>query len=304
LVYNLLTPTGEITVPLSARTFRVFVISTFGDLHWERDALQKRVYPRLAALCAQHGTRFQAIDLRWGISQEAGLDQRVLPLCLAEIARCQRVSPRPNFIVLLGNRYGGRPARPSIEAKIFEPMLVALDDAASRDLLRTWYRLDANAIPPTYYLEPRRGAWMDWACWFSEEQRLRRAMERAVEAMDLRTEERRRFGASATEIEVLHGALEADDAQDHVFCFFRDLSEIAPGSMSHLLDLNERGEPDREARARLDELKHKLRKRLPHNVFEYQPNCCVVWSRKSPAHAHPRRKNLAARIAHKLQCRH
>ncbi len=30
--------------------------------------------PRLRQLCQQHGARFQAIDLRWGVSQEASLD--------------------------------------------------------------------------------------------------------------------------------------------------------------------------------------------------------------------------------------
>ena len=33
----------------TARTFRVFVSSTFSDLVAERNALQRRVYPRLAA---------------------------------------------------------------------------------------------------------------------------------------------------------------------------------------------------------------------------------------------------------------
>jgi len=35
-----------------ARTFRVFVSSTFSDLKAERNALQERVFPRLRALAA------------------------------------------------------------------------------------------------------------------------------------------------------------------------------------------------------------------------------------------------------------
>src|SRR4029077_12673550 len=92
-----------------SKVFRVFVSSTFSDLKAERDALQRHVWPALSILCRQHGARFQSIDLRWGVSEEAGFDQQTMPICLGEIARCQQVSPRPNFIVLLGDRYGWRP---------------------------------------------------------------------------------------------------------------------------------------------------------------------------------------------------
>jgi len=58
----------------TARTFRIFVSSTFSDLKVERSALQERVFPRLRELCAQHGARFQAIDLR---REVAGTGDRV-----------------------------------------------------------------------------------------------------------------------------------------------------------------------------------------------------------------------------------
>jgi hypothetical protein len=61
-------------MPTTTRTFRVFVSSTFEDLKAERDALQRDVFPRLRALCERHGARFQAIDLRWGVRDEAAMD--------------------------------------------------------------------------------------------------------------------------------------------------------------------------------------------------------------------------------------
>jgi hypothetical protein len=76
-------------MPVTARTFRVFVSSTFEDLKEERDALQRGVFPRLRKLCEEHGARFQAIDLRWGIRDEAALDQKTMEICLREIRRCQ-----------------------------------------------------------------------------------------------------------------------------------------------------------------------------------------------------------------------
>jgi hypothetical protein len=61
-----------------SRTFRIFVSSTFSDLKAERNALQEKVFPRLRDLAMAHGGRFQVIDLRWGVSDEASLDQQAM----------------------------------------------------------------------------------------------------------------------------------------------------------------------------------------------------------------------------------
>lgn len=103
--------------------FRVFVSSTFSDLVAERNALQQYVFPRLSEYCQKHGARFQAIDLRWGISNEAAFDQSTMRICRAEITRCQAVTPRPNFVILLGDRHGWRPLPDEIPATEFETLL-------------------------------------------------------------------------------------------------------------------------------------------------------------------------------------
>ena len=77
---------------VTGRTFRVFVSSTFGDMKDERNALQEHVFPRLRELCTQHGARFQAIDLRWGVSEQAGHDQRTMNICLSEVERWRVVA--------------------------------------------------------------------------------------------------------------------------------------------------------------------------------------------------------------------
>ena len=115
-------------MPQTSRTFRIFVSSTFSDLVAERNALQERVFPRLRELCQQHGARFQAIDLRWGVSNEASLDQQAMNICLGEIARCQQASPRPNFIVLLGDRYGWCPPPSQIPAAEFAGILGVIEN--------------------------------------------------------------------------------------------------------------------------------------------------------------------------------
>jgi hypothetical protein len=134
-------------VPQVARTFRIFVSSTFRDLRAEREALQRFVFPRLRELCAERGARFQAIDLRWGVSEEAALDQQTVPICVAEIKRCQELTPRPNFVVLLGDRHGWRP----LPAASPENEFRALEARGSHPSLRRRYRpgLQSSRVPVT-----------------------------------------------------------------------------------------------------------------------------------------------------------
>jgi len=66
-----------------SRAFRIFVSPNLEDLEAERNALQRFVFARLAEYCASRNARCQAIDLRWGVSREASLDQRAVSVCLA-----------------------------------------------------------------------------------------------------------------------------------------------------------------------------------------------------------------------------
>src|SRR5689334_6969873 len=138
-----------------ARVFRVFISSTFSDLADERSALQSRVFPRLRALCEKHGCRFQPVDLRWGVSAEAGRDHRTMWICLEEIRRCQRTTPRPNFIVLLGDRYGWRPLPAEIPVEDIHRMRGAAALSAKASVFEQFYpEIDRNAVPPVHCLRP------------------------------------------------------------------------------------------------------------------------------------------------------
>ncbi|XP_078394240.1 telomerase protein component 1-like, partial [Cetorhinus maximus] len=88
------------TPKLRWRTVRVFVSSTFRDMHAERDLLVRSVFPELRARAARHFVRVQEVDLRWGITEEASRGNRQLDLCLSEVCRCQL------FVGILGERYG------------------------------------------------------------------------------------------------------------------------------------------------------------------------------------------------------
>ena len=85
---------------------RVFVSSTFRDMHAERDVLVRRVFPELRRRAAPHGLHLQEVDLRWGVTEEE--TGRALELCLGEVCRSQLL------LGLLGERYGLVPPCPSL----------------------------------------------------------------------------------------------------------------------------------------------------------------------------------------------
>ena len=135
---------------------RVFVSSTFTDLKHERDALQPDVFPKLEQLCASRQFQFQAIDLRWGIPTEASLDHRTMRICFEELRRSQEISPQPNFLILLGNRYGWRPLPEEVSEDEFRRLEKAASSIPAKETLSAWYRRDENAVPPVYLLQSRK----------------------------------------------------------------------------------------------------------------------------------------------------
>ena len=210
-----------------AQTFRIFVSSTFSDLKAERNALQASVFPRLRELCAQHNARFQPIDLRWGVSDEASLDQQAMNICLSEVDRCQKVSPRPNFIVLLGNRYGWMPPPAQIPETEYQEILTKVVDK-DKAFLEDWYKLDTNAVPNERRLKPRKkgGKFEKYDAWQPVESRLQGILSSAVEKLSFDAKRKSVYQASATHQEILAGALNQKGAPEHVFCFFRDIPDL------------------------------------------------------------------------------
>jgi hypothetical protein len=269
------------------KTFRIFVSSTFSDLIQERNALQENVFPRLRDLCRPYGCRFQAIDLRWGVREEAGLDQQAMRICLGEIERCQKITPRPNFILLLGERYGWRPLPPEVPAPEFEAVLDAVPGptkGTDTALLKRWYGRDNNAVPPVFRLLPRKIEIRDGAgeeerrqaskaegeAWRQTEARLRSILGAAIASMDLPAERKSRYVASATEQEIEAGAMKAADADKHVHAFFRTIEGLPRDKTAgDYLDLDETGAVDADAQARLAGLKARLKERLGENVHAY-----------------------------------
>ncbi|XP_069616642.1 telomerase protein component 1 [Ranitomeya imitator] len=90
------------------RSVRVFISSTFRDMHSERDLLIGQVMPQLRQRAACHFLSLEEVDLRWGITEEETKNDRQLSLCLSEVVRSQI------FIGILGERYGHVPNKYSV----------------------------------------------------------------------------------------------------------------------------------------------------------------------------------------------
>jgi hypothetical protein len=131
------------------KAFRLFVSSTFADFVAERDVLQREVFPELDTYCTAKGYQFYPLDMRWGVNEEAQLDQRTAEICLGEVRAAKQEYPPPNFLILIGNRYGFVPLPYAIASDEFEAVLEWLevrrkDDAA--DALRAVYQRDDNYL--------------------------------------------------------------------------------------------------------------------------------------------------------------
>ncbi|XP_055874450.1 telomerase protein component 1-like isoform X1 [Biomphalaria glabrata] len=97
--------TFQLTPPIpSWRTIRVFISSTFRDMHGERDLLTRFIFPELRSLFQKRFINIHEVDLRWGLTEEDTKDNRTLDICLKEVLRCDL------FIGLLGERYGWTPS--------------------------------------------------------------------------------------------------------------------------------------------------------------------------------------------------
>lgn len=267
-----------------ANIFRVFVSSTFTDMAEERDILQKKVFPFLKRYCKNQGAIFQAVDLRWGVNEESQRNQKTLDICLNEIRRCQELSPKPNFLILLGDKYGWQPIPSGIPQNEMEAILAS----TSRNvLLNTWYRLDNNAIPPEYVLQPRGNAFAGTDAWKPVEQDIQSALRSAIDSLAFDDAQREKYYDSATHQEILAGALHAcsnpEITEDHVLAMIRETEGLPANQTAEgYVDLID-GEPDPYSKHRLTELKAGLKGKLAGNCIPYT----AVWKEGKPVHADP-----------------
>lgn len=260
-------------MPQQTKIFRVFVSSTFTDMKLERSILQSDAFPKLEKFCEEKGAKFQAVDLRWGVNEESSQNQKTIQICFNEIARCQKISPKPNFLILLGDKYGWQPI-PEIIPEVEMNAILGVLDGKDKELIHKWYQKDENALPAEYVLQPK-GEQKDYLYWEPIEKDLRNILRAANEILKFPSEQRIKYFASATHQEIIRGALnppeDSESPEKHVFVFSRTITELPEDqSAAGFIDLIDE-KLDEESKAKLEKLKAELKEKLGKEHFISYP---------------------------------
>lgn len=86
---------------ISNREVRIFISSTFLDMKECRDEIVNILIPNLRHEFEGMNITINAIDLRWGITDDDVINGHVMDICFNEIEKC-----RPFFVGIIGDRYG------------------------------------------------------------------------------------------------------------------------------------------------------------------------------------------------------
>lgn len=252
-------------MPNSSKTFRLFLSSTFNDMRAERDKLQAEVFPRLREYCDKHGFSFQPIDLRWGVSSEAGNDQKTMQICIDEVKRCKDALT-PHFAIMLGERYGWIPLPASVEAEEFEQVkdiIVSKYEDNSKEVtyINQWYKKDTNAIPAEYKLQAKlTPEHQDWKYWGDVESTLRDAFKDVVENElkdTLSDTQKSKYIKSATEQEIVEGLFKNVQNKENIYFYSRNFTNLDDLSKNNPELLGELEQKDKKFRKEIEDYNSK-----------------------------------------------
>lgn len=213
-------------------SFRVFISSTFKNFEFERNYLAQNLYTPLNEACRHKGYAFHAIDLRWGISTEASVDNKSMLLCLDEIRKCQETNIKPNFLIMLGDYYGWKPLPFTIEETEAQKIISVLSPEMV-ELFKKCYKLDTNNIPYEYVLQGREGEFFDNDVWNTVETQLHDALEDAAQKT-LPEDKLDKYTYSATHQEIIQGFLKDDIIKDFTFVFIKEEGNIYNNDKDYL----------------------------------------------------------------------
>ena len=253
--------------------FRVFISSTFNDFQCERWVLQQIVFPRLKEKCQQHGAEFLGVDLRWGISPERSSRSKTIQTCFDEIERCQRLSPKPNFLLLLGQRYGYIPIPEIIPNSLYckiRDFFTKNIESESLLLWDEWYQQDSNDLEKKWLIKPH-----DECNGYSDpsiQGALKNGLKKATESLDLNLSEEEKclLTGSATEQEIQKGIFDQAGSSDHVFVWRRVISDLPfSGEDACLYRDSGEGSYNHVSDSRLELLAGKLKSLLGERYLEH-----------------------------------
>ena len=225
----------------------------------ERNLLRK-VFQDLNAEYALKEWQIDFVDLRWSISKEAGLENKTMQICKDELRHCQQMSPKPNFLILSGDRYGWIPLPEIVPVDVYETLEMT---SYEQHVFNGWYALDENHLPDGAYvlrsrcevkhydldlftLESTLVDYTDDKVWKSQ----------VVDCLSEMFERNccKLYGISATEQEIQLGALSIDGAQDHVVAYIRHLIDVPAEEKSVFLECDKK--------SKLESLQKRIKQKL------------------------------------------
>ena len=188
------------------KSIRLFISSTFSDMHRERELIHSYVQPAIKDYCLSRGYNFTLVDMRWGINDNLQKNHETMKVCLDEVRKCQEESSFPNFLILIGDRYGWEPAPVSIDASEFNILVNHLSTEDQR-FVQSLYRLDENQVPATYIPEHSED-------WYKHEPKLVELFRSVLPQVKKEIISSTKFLYSATHQEILLGFLNTDDQRN------------------------------------------------------------------------------------------
>ena len=183
--------------------------------------------------------------------------------------RCIKNSAGPAFVCLLSHKYGYRPLPAAIDQTELDKMMSYLESQNEDvSLIRSYYNLDLNAVPPQYVLKARTKADKEWWNNSDKMQEQMRKSSSACFGEDKSITDK--YFLSVTETEVHNGVFNNPKFESQAIFIQRDLKEVT--SSFHLdrkiVDMNGDGTIDEYAQQKLSELrKQKVKDAAPENII-------------------------------------
>ena len=253
---------------------RFFISSTFSDMTLERRTLRK-IFEHLEYKYSSMGWKISYVDLRWGISPDMQKRNRTMEVCLEEIERCKSISPKPNFILLLGQRYGWVPLPEQISKEKFKYLLVH-SDVEVQGILSRAYRYDENYMPCGVYRQLTQYEVCDTVEDYEN--------KIVVPLRAFFSKHAPELLHSATEQEIMKGIFESHDAREHVVAYMREFNRCDMPNLDIYFDgMNRVGAIKRKIK-KLN-LKYTLEKKLDwedynsYIIYEFQENMNAILSK-------------------------
>ncbi|GBG34148.1 Kinesin light chain 3 [Hondaea fermentalgiana] len=207
-------------------TVKVFISSTFTDTRVERDSFLLLVDGHLQSLARALGCEYEAIEMRWGISDEMTHSHLTTETCLRAIGKANAESDALSFLFISTDKYGYRDVPSRIDSTTMSTLLEHAGEHT--DLLLQAYQQDLNDLDAAYFVQPLSSDTVPE----DVVHKVLLEIGTAAGLSDLIED----LHKSVTFREVEKGILENPDAAQQAFCFQRDLANVTEPSNKDFFD--------------------------------------------------------------------